>query len=401
MRSPKHAQGFTLIELLVVIAIIAILAAILFPVFAKAREKARQTNCINNERQIAIAMQMYVQDNQETYPPDPVNSPWSACLKAYNEPSIYDCPTMTGRGTNNAPEYACNYKLFGKAHGDILSPANSIMVADGIPAGLTDNRAFTMFDSSMISNRHNNGTVLACFDGHVAYEALKSTDDFQGVLENRGYNFVIAYTLVGAVSGTLAPDFPNCGAGKNGLRPVAYWPMPVGSYLTGPGQDIPDYVVEYDWHQNYSGNTMFIGVNIWDPGGKVTGQVPNTAPPIGDWIAGTNAYTSVQLVAARSPYGMYFRTVNATTEVVDGTWMTSSAYNGDYHVVLTSMNHGKVLKVAVTDKTHGFGTHSLKMNTTTANMQTIMQNSKIGMYIMDHNCGAQENVTNLKFGISS
>ena len=56
-------KGFTLIELLVVIAIIAILAAILFPVFARAREKARQTTCANNQRQIAAAIHMYAQDH--------------------------------------------------------------------------------------------------------------------------------------------------------------------------------------------------------------------------------------------------------------------------------------------------------------------------------------------------
>ena len=62
----KHA--FTLIELLVVIAIIAILAAILFPVFAQARESARQTTCLSNMRQIGLAVRMYTQDYDETLP---------------------------------------------------------------------------------------------------------------------------------------------------------------------------------------------------------------------------------------------------------------------------------------------------------------------------------------------
>ena len=64
-------RGFTLIELLVVIAIIAILAAILFPVFAQAREKARQVSCLSNMKQVALALTLYAQDYDETLPPSP------------------------------------------------------------------------------------------------------------------------------------------------------------------------------------------------------------------------------------------------------------------------------------------------------------------------------------------
>ncbi|MES2460729.1 MAG: DUF1559 domain-containing protein [Armatimonadota bacterium] len=67
--TPRRFSGFTLIELLVVIAIIAILAAILFPVFAQAREKARQTSCLSNIKQIGLGFMMYVQDADETFPP--------------------------------------------------------------------------------------------------------------------------------------------------------------------------------------------------------------------------------------------------------------------------------------------------------------------------------------------
>ncbi len=64
----KRKSGFTLIELLVVIAIIAILAAILFPVFAQAREKARQISCTSNMKQIGLAILQYQQDYDEAYP---------------------------------------------------------------------------------------------------------------------------------------------------------------------------------------------------------------------------------------------------------------------------------------------------------------------------------------------
>lgn len=68
LQGEHQRKGFTLIELLVVIAIIAILAAILFPVFAQAREKARQTACLSNMNQIGLAMMMYMDDNDGVYP---------------------------------------------------------------------------------------------------------------------------------------------------------------------------------------------------------------------------------------------------------------------------------------------------------------------------------------------
>jgi prepilin-type N-terminal cleavage/methylation domain len=74
-RASRPGAGFTLIELLVVIAIIAILAAILFPVFAQAREKARQTSCLSNLKQMGLAVLQYVQDYDETYPPNGYNVP--------------------------------------------------------------------------------------------------------------------------------------------------------------------------------------------------------------------------------------------------------------------------------------------------------------------------------------
>src|SRR5918911_1001893 len=92
-----RASGFTLIELLVVIAIIAILAAILFPVFAQAREKARMVACLSNTKQIGLAVMQYVQDYDETYPTNswegaPVSTPFEWGQANANAPTITHWP---------------------------------------------------------------------------------------------------------------------------------------------------------------------------------------------------------------------------------------------------------------------------------------------------------------------
>src|SRR5437016_13639500 len=99
--------GFTLIELLVVIAIIAILAAILFPVFAQARDKARAVSCLSNNKQIGLAFIQYVQDYDETFPMSrqAINSandsgtrqnPWTVLIFPYlKNVAVTECPSDT------------------------------------------------------------------------------------------------------------------------------------------------------------------------------------------------------------------------------------------------------------------------------------------------------------------
>jgi prepilin-type N-terminal cleavage/methylation domain-containing protein/prepilin-type processing-associated H-X9-DG protein len=106
--------AFTLIELLVVIAIIAVLVAILFPVFAAAREQARATSCLSNGRQIGLAVMAYVADRDETYPlvsfPDPDDS-WTITLQPYiKSQAILRCPDdlSANWGTTHLSSYAVN-----------------------------------------------------------------------------------------------------------------------------------------------------------------------------------------------------------------------------------------------------------------------------------------------------
>ena len=110
-------KGFTLIELLVVIAIIAILAAILFPVFAKVREKARQTSCTSNEKQFGLALLQYSQDNDELLP-NRKNEGGKLNWKTYINPyvksrQVWVCPSnpytgLDADGSGFPADYAAN-----------------------------------------------------------------------------------------------------------------------------------------------------------------------------------------------------------------------------------------------------------------------------------------------------
>ncbi|MHB9129908.1 MAG: type II secretion system protein [Armatimonadota bacterium] len=301
-------RGFTLIELLVVIAIIAILAAILFPVFAKAREKARQTSCINNQRQIAIAISMYVQDNQETFFPDPASSSWATYLKAYNEPSIYDCPTKTGKGSNDAPEYGFNTKLFGKALGDVVSPSAALLTSDLSMSAPQKNYSMKTYDTD-IDPRHNSGTVLSCTDGHVAYESLKNSTSAFVTLGGRGYDFFPAPTVVSTDSASYsATQTPG-----NASARTAYLTMP--SSLLRSGTTIPDIRIEVDMNETrYVNDYVAYGFSIFDPG-------TSAATGTGDWLGTVIPFPNCVFVGQYS-YQVNFVTCARTSGIGSPTAQT-------------------------------------------------------------------------------
>ena len=185
MNRLSFRNGFTLIELLVVIAIIAILAAILFPVFVKARGKAQQVSCLSNVRQLAMAALMYIDDHEGVLPPaiypEPDGSQWWSTMELI-EPyvggqQITFCPSdpegaidfssfpglrRYSYGWNKA---AFAYMVPGRPSGDMVSlgeipyPWYTTAFWDGHQVGM----------AVLTDHRHQGGANVSFFDGHAKW----------------------------------------------------------------------------------------------------------------------------------------------------------------------------------------------------------------------------------------
>lgn len=137
----SQPKGFTLIELLVVIAIIAILAAILFPVFARARENARRSSCQSNLKQIALGIFMYAQDFDEHIPVPAFASTavygWANALQPYlRSTQIFQCPSENtppnpGPSVNGYTDYWINASAAGLTDAQFVAPSLTVLLGDG------------------------------------------------------------------------------------------------------------------------------------------------------------------------------------------------------------------------------------------------------------------------------
>ncbi len=182
-------SGFTLIELLVVIAIIAILAAILFPVFARAREKARQSSCLSNVKQLLLGLTQYIQDYDEVFPHwrNPFNPSGSRYWHEITQPyvknwQVFTCPSDAEQSIGYG--YNCDYIGYGSSTSissdhklaEVKSPAQTVWIMDCHsacaykPARWVPDRTDSLYlyyveDAS----RHNGGSNVGFVDGHAKW----------------------------------------------------------------------------------------------------------------------------------------------------------------------------------------------------------------------------------------
>ncbi len=192
--------GFTLIELLVVIAIIAILAAILFPVFARARENARRASCQSNLKQIGLGIVQYTQDYDDKYPleqsPTVSRRTFSAAIQPYvKSEQIFRCPsglndpttsidnsvkkdflwqanTADGWATNSSGHYGMNGLLTsatGMSLNQVQAGSETPMVFDSSWYVATD---FSLNNPLHDASRHFDGVNIVYADGHVKWQSF-------------------------------------------------------------------------------------------------------------------------------------------------------------------------------------------------------------------------------------
>lgn len=204
----SQRRGFTLIELLVVIAIIAILAAILFPVFAQAREAARKTQCLSNTKQVGTAVMMYVQDYDETFAPNKylygttLYSYYDLHVPYMKNDGVFMCPSdpkrpllsqwLAGCSLPLTPSrdirfsYNGNYCLFndGTASRPVWSmaalprPAETAVFSDGVlmcnfQSPIYDPGSYTSYGGTAIAPRHHDGVSVTYADGHSKFQKAR------------------------------------------------------------------------------------------------------------------------------------------------------------------------------------------------------------------------------------
>jgi prepilin-type N-terminal cleavage/methylation domain-containing protein/prepilin-type processing-associated H-X9-DG protein len=239
-------KGFTLIELLVVIAIIAVLAAILFPVFAKAREKARMTTCLSNQKQIATAALMYAQDYNGLFPA--FSTAWAGEMKLDN--GVFDCPSITGTGSAAKPDYAFNACLCGTSQTQMGDASSLVLTTDIERVG--DTNRYLLDPVQEVATPHG-GAVVAFADGHAAF-APKANDGngFQAICVRAGGQFVPQGNALGAAIQGSFNSTHNAAGYYTVTGGTPLWDMP--TELVYSGSTMPNFSAEFTLRAYWSGS---------------------------------------------------------------------------------------------------------------------------------------------------
>jgi prepilin-type processing-associated H-X9-DG protein/prepilin-type N-terminal cleavage/methylation domain-containing protein len=197
MRNMSRKKAFTLIEILVVIGIIALLAAILFPILSRARERARATTCLNDEHQIALAVMQYKQDHERRFPQ--LDGEWTTNIGLTNgtNSAIFQCPSEGQDDSAGFSDYFFNTDLMGLSDVRVRYPANTILIGDGPAGAPTSNMSPTSLapwsSTDDYAKRHSGGANYAFADGHVKWlnpDSINTTDAAAG--DNFAFRIVSA-----------------------------------------------------------------------------------------------------------------------------------------------------------------------------------------------------------------
>ncbi len=316
----KSKKGFTLIELLVVIAIIAILAAILFPVFARAREKARQTTCTSNQRQIAATIAMFCQDHDESLP---------GTATIWNDINVdvgvLICPTA---GKSRPNGYGYSTYVAGQALGSIADPTTALLTAD------STNTVNLITLGADVDPRHSGMAITSYVDGHV--------------VANPGPVYGLPVYSESFENGVLSTMFTS-GVYGNGtqqlqIAPSGLYPMCLGKYVMKSTDTVPggsgSPTSTLTFPTPASGNFKFTA--NFSAGGFGSGTLWGWSNPIilyasdnsvifeMSYYSGNNIYVGGTWVANNNPSGgtiinpgatnMLFTTGGNTTSFNWGTW---------------------------------------------------------------------------------
>ena len=213
-RVARRAPAFTLIELLVVIAIIAILAAILFPVFARARENARRSSCLSNLKQIGLGTLQYLQDYDERYPMlhddkngnfslDTNETAWAMIIQPYiNNVQVYQCPSESTTGSSSPfnsayTDYSYNQALATQSAAALTATSLTVMLFEGPTGnarangngggGATTCKLAVLPGSATTgaAQRHLEGSNFLLADGHAKWYIGESPTSSPSIWNNK------------------------------------------------------------------------------------------------------------------------------------------------------------------------------------------------------------------------